>query len=244
MRVAIMQPYLFPYLGYFQLLHCVDTFVLLDDVAFIKKGWINRNLLLVNCAKYMFSIPLAGSSQNKLIMDTRLHSDARVRHKLLATIKQEYKATAEFDRVFPLVEYVLLSDEQDLTTVVQDSLQRINAHVDLPVSIIRSSAVAKDNNLAAQARILELCQCLGADEYVNLLGGTTLYSAAEFARQGISLRFLRPTLVPYPQECAPFVPGLSIIDVLMHNTPAQAQQMFQRAVLLEPMLASAFVRHF
>jgi hypothetical protein len=231
MRVAIMQPYLFPYVGYFQLLHHADIFVLLDDVAFINKGWINRNVLLVNCAKYVFSIPLSGSSQNKLIKDTRLHSDIRVRHKLLTTIKQEYKTAAEFESIFSLLQQVLLSAEEDVTALVLESLHRINAHVGLSVPIIRSSAITKAAGLVAQARIIEICLQLGAHEYINLPGGRELYSAAEFAQQGITLKFLHPHMTPYPQRCKAFVPGLSVIDVLMYNSPAQAQQMFRQAAL-------------
>ncbi|WP_324671795.1 WbqC family protein [Hymenobacter sp. GOD-10R] len=226
-----MQPYLFPYLGYFQLLHCADTFVLLDDVAFINKGWINRNVLLVNCAKYLFSIPLLGSSQNKLIKDIRLYPDIRPRQKLLATIRQEYKTAIAFNDVFPLVEQILLSGEGDLTALVLESLRRINAHVNLSVPVLRSSTITKDNGLVAQARIIEICQRLGAHEYVNLPGGAALYAAADFERQGIRLRFLQPALIPYSQRGQPFVPGLSIIDVLMHNRPNQVQQFFQQATL-------------
>lgn len=232
MRIAVMQPYLFPYLGYFQLLHSVDTFVLLDDVAFINKGWINRNRLLVNQEAYLFTIPLAGSSQNKLIQDIGLHPDDRARRKLLATIRQAYSAAPEFAQVFPLVEQVLLSQEPDLTALVLSSLALINEYVGLPVPLVRSSALAKSDQAIGQARIIAICQHLGAHEYVNMAGGAALYAAPEFARQGIKLTFLQPTLTPYRQGSTAFVPGLSIIDVLMHNSPMRARELFQQAMLL------------
>ena len=231
MRVAIMQPYLFPYVGYFQLLHHADVFVLLDDVAFIQKGWINRNQLLVGQKPYLFTIPLAGSSQNKLIQDISLLAVGRTQHKLLATIEQAYRAAPEFERVFPLVAQVLLSPEPDLTALVRDSLRRINALVGLPAAIIRSSAVTKNPRLTGQDRILALCRALGATEYLNMQGGSALYAADEFAHQGITLRFLAPTLAPYPQRSAAFVPGLSIIDVLMHNSPACVRELFGQGTL-------------
>ena len=69
MTVAIMQPYLFPYIGYWQLIHAVDTFVIFDDVNYIKKGYINRNNILVNGQKQTFTLELMSASQNKLIND-------------------------------------------------------------------------------------------------------------------------------------------------------------------------------
>lgn len=231
MRVAIMQPYLFPYLGYFQLLRCADVFVLLDDVQFIKKGWINRNRLLVKQAAHLFTIPLVGSSQNVLIRDLRLLPGHRAQHKLLATIAHEYRAAPELERVQPLVAQVLLSPEPDLTTLVGDSLRRILAHVGLAVPIVRSSEIVKDPLATGQERILAICEALRADEYVNMQGGAALYSAADFAARGLALRLLAPVLTPYPQGGAAFVPGLSIIDVLMHSSPARAREFFEQGEL-------------
>lgn len=227
-----MQPYLFPYVGYFQLMHAVDAFVLLDDVAFIKKGWINRNRLLVKGAAHLFTIPLAGSSQNKRIKDLELHPDSRARQKLLATIRQEYRAAPEFAHVFPLIEQVLFKAGQDLTHTVLTSLELINTYVGLPVPILRSSALIQPDQAVGQARIIAICQRLGAHEYLNMLGGQSLYSAAEFARQGIQLRFLQPTLTPYQQYSQAFIPGLSIIDLLMHNTVLRTRELFQQMFIL------------
>lgn len=233
MRVASMQPYLFPYVGYFQLLHCADIFVLLDDVAFIQKGWVNRNRILVGQQAHLFTIPLAGSSQNRLIKDISLLPDLRTRRKLLATIEQAYRGASEFEQVFPLLTELLHAPESDLTTLVLDSLARIQAHLGQPLpTIVRSSAINKDPQLTGQERILALCQALGATEYVNMLGGAALYSAADFAGRGIALRLLQPTLTPYAQGSAAFVPGLSIIDVLMHNSPAHVRELFGQGVLL------------
>jgi hypothetical protein len=232
MRIAVMQPYLFPYLGYFQLLHSVDTFVLLDDVAFIPKGWINRNQLLVGQKAHLFTIPLAGGSQNRLIKDIVLQPDDRAQRKLLTTIRQEYQAAPEFKWVFPLVEQVLLSSEKEITLLVLSSLLQVNAYVKLPVPIVRSSELTKDAQATGQARIIAICQSLGAHEYVNMVGGAALYAAAEFARHEIKLRFLQPTLTPYPQKKGPFVPGMSVIDLLMYNEVAKVRELFQQAVLL------------
>ena len=232
MRVAIMQPYLFPYLGYFQLMHRADIFVVLDDVTYIKQGWINRNRLLMNGAEYQFTIPLAGSSSNKLIKDTRLHPNTRPRRKLLAAIAQAYCSAPKFKRVYELIEHVLLTPQDDLTSIVCRSFELINQYVGLPVVVRLSSTVDKNPQLVAQERVIELCKLLQANEYINPLGGAALYAAADFARAGLSLRFLQPELQPYGQVGSTnFVAGLSIIDVLMHNEPRQARKLFQQGTL-------------
>ncbi len=227
-----MQPYLLPYLGYFQLLHSVDTFVLLDEVAFINRGWINRNRLLLNGAAHLFTVPLAGSSQNRRIQDLRLHPDDRARRKLLATIRQAYRAAPEFECAFPLVSEILLCQEPDLTTLVANSLTLINDYLGRPVPLVRSSALAGRGAATGPARLIAICQQLGATEYVNLAGGAALYSAADFAAQGLTLRFLEPVLTPYPQGGGAFVPGLSILDVLMHNAPVQVGALVRQGILL------------
>lgn len=237
MRLAIMQPYLFPYVGYFQLLHCADAFVALDDVAFIKKGWINRNRILVNRAAHLFTLPLAGSSQHRLIKDIDLLPDDRARRKLLATLQQAYHRAPYFEPVFALVAQVLLAPHTNLTTLALDSLERVNAYLGRPVPLVRSSALAKNEQATGQERIIDICRRLGAHEYVNLQGGAALYTAPAFWRQGIRLRFLQPTLAPYPQRSPAFVPGLSIIDVLMHNAPAAARALVLQADLREEVTA-------
>jgi hypothetical protein len=216
MRVAIMQPYLFPYVGYFHLLHSVDTFILLDDVTYIKKGWINRNKILAAGKEYMFSIPVAGSSQNKLIKDTQRHADMRHQRKLLATIQQFYKSAPHFQEVYSLIEQVLLSPEKDLTTLILFSLNLITNYVGLSVPLLRSSSLVKDVELTGQERIIEICKRVQTHEYVNMVSGAKLYSAPHFLNAGINLRFLEPIFKPYTQFQYNFIPGLSIIDLLMH----------------------------
>lgn len=103
MKIAVMQPYLFPYIGYFQLLNAVDMFVVFDDVNFIKKGWINRNNILVNRQKYLFTVPLKDASQNKLIKEVQIADDGW-QEKFLKTVAQSYKKAEFFDEAFALIE--------------------------------------------------------------------------------------------------------------------------------------------
>ena len=107
MKVAIMQPYFFPYIGYFQLINLVDVFVVYDDVNYIKKGWINRNNILINKKSFLFSLPLQNMSQNKLINEIFLVEDTNWRISLLNTIQITYKNAPYFDEVYSLIEEII-----------------------------------------------------------------------------------------------------------------------------------------
>ncbi|UOQ76255.1 WbqC family protein [Hymenobacter sp. 5516J-16] len=228
-RVAIMQPYLFPYLGYFQLLQAADKFVLLDDVQFIKRGWINRNRILVGGQEHLFTVPLEGASQNKLINQLHVSPDQRARHKLLQTITQAYSRAPFFASCFPLLEQVLLLPCLTITDMVRASLLAVSQYVGWDTQLYLSSALSKPSDLTGADRILAICQALQADQYVNMEGGSHLYDVLRFAQQGVELQFLRAQLPPYPQAAATFIPGLSIIDVLMYNSPAWIRESARQA---------------
>ena len=105
-RIAIMQPYIFPYIGYFQLVYATDVFVFYDDVNFINRGWINRNRILLNGKEQLFTIPCKDASQNKLIKDIEVLHDPKSMQKTLATIQAAYKKAPFFADVYPLMENI------------------------------------------------------------------------------------------------------------------------------------------
>ncbi|UYZ65207.1 WbqC family protein [Hymenobacter weizhouensis] len=228
-----MQPYLFPYLGYFQLLHAADKFVLLDDVQFITRGWINRNRILVAGREHLFTVPLEQASQNKLIHQVQLQPGDHARRKLIRTIEQAYRKAPYFAACFPLLEQILLRPSSlNVTDIVQESLLAVAQYLGWKPQLSRSSALPKAPGLVGADRIAAICTHLRADEYLNMEGGGHLYSAAHLARHEVQLRLLRPWLPPYPQAAPVFVPGLSIIDVLMHNSPAWIRQTLMQAQVL------------
>lgn len=223
--VAVMQPYLFPYLGYYQLLHHADVFVLYDDAHFIQRGFINRNRLLANGRPQRFTIPVIGASQNRRIRELRFGDD---RGKLAGSLRHHYAGTPEFARVLPLVESVLAEPERDVTQVCRASLQRVMDYLELPCAIRQSSELDYDRDADAAGKLASLCQTLGSNCYVNPVGGRDLYREADFRERGVTLSFLRMDAVTYPQAGGPFVPDLSIIDLLMWCTPERAREMLGR----------------
>ena len=225
MKVCVMQPYLFPYLGYWQMITAVDTFVVFDDVNYINKGWINRNNILVNGQAWMFTLPLDKASQNKLINEIELGSDPKAKEKILRTIQMSYKKAPFYNNVYPLVEKVFLNPQKNLALFLKDQFEAVFDFLDVRTKIILSSDVEKDNSLKGQDKILEICRRLDCDTYINAIGGQELYSYDAFASRNMQLRFIKMKPVEYAQYKQPFVPNLSFIDVMMFNDKARIKDL-------------------
>jgi hypothetical protein len=215
MKLAIMQPYFLPYIGYFQLIAASDLFVVYDNIKYTKKGWINRNRMLRGGAPVTFSLPLQ-AGPDSLDVDQRLLAPGP--HKWLAQLKGAYCHAPQFAATLPLLEAIAACPERNLFRFLHHALLATCAHLGITTPVRVSSTVAIDHGLKSQDKVLALCAALGAHTYVNPIGGTELYSREDFAARGIDLRFLRARPLEYPQfGDAPFVPWLSIVDVLMFN---------------------------
>ena len=217
MTLAIMQPYFLPYIGYMQLMSAVDTFVLYDDVAFINRGWINRNRLLINGQEHLFTVPLRDASQNKRINEVHLADDPKWRSKLLKTIEQGYRKAPQFATVMPLAETLINVPTDSIAELVHQSLVSLNAYLGLTTRLVPSSSIYNNVELKAQDRILDICRQENATRYINPIGGMELYDKETFTQAGMTLNFIRSVRAEYPQFKNEFVPWLSILDVLMFN---------------------------
>lgn len=222
MKVAIMQPYLFPYIGYFQLIHAVDAFVIYDDVNFIKGGWINRNFILSQGEKTRITLQLLGASSNQLINQIQIGNN---RHKLFKTIQQSYARAPHYHDVIPLIELILDSKETNLASFLGFSLRQICDYFGIVRQWHVSSELEKDVSLSGQQKVLAVCDELDAKHYINMPGGKDLYDYASFEEQDIRLSFLVPSITPYEQLKNEFTPCLSIIDVMMFKSQQQCQHM-------------------
>jgi hypothetical protein len=218
MKIAVMQPYLFPYIGYFQLINAVDKFVILEDVNYINRGWINRNRVLINGKPQFFSIPLREASQNKLINEIEIVNDQRWRVKLIRTLQYNYKKAPFFHDVFPLIEKIILNEELNVSTFIFTSLIDINFYLEIDTFIEHSSAKYNTKHLKAERKIVDICIQEKATTYINPIGGAELYSKQLFKDNNIDLFFLKTEEIIYDQNCETFIPWLSIIDVMMFNS--------------------------
>ena len=220
MKLAITQPYLFPYIGYWQLIAAADRFVLLDDVNYIKKGFINRNRILYGNSDHQFTISLDHPSQNNLIMDSKLSADPESRMNFLRLVQDAYRHAPYYDAVYPIIERVMTNNELDLTEFIFYSIRETAAYLGVKTEFTKSSLVEKDPALRAQDRIIAICKKLDADTYINPAGGRELYDQETFAANGLQLYFIdmKQDMVRYKQFAVPFIENLSIIDVMMFNS--------------------------
>lgn len=233
MKLAIMQPYFLPYIGYFQLMRAVDTFVIYDDVKYTKKGWINRNQFLHQGKQAYFSIPLKKASDALCIRDRAVADDFN-KGKLLNKVKEAYRKAPYFAQTMAFFERVLLHDETNLFRYVLFSIQEVCRELRITPRVIVSSSLGIDPSLKAQDKVISICRNIGADVYINATGGRALYSVDTFARHSIALRFLESGPVAYRQLGHDFVPRLSILDVMMFNSADAVAGMLSQYELQAP----------
>ena len=216
MKIGIMQPYFFPYIGYFQLIQAVDQFIVYDNIKYTKKGWINRNRILHNGKDMMFSLPLKSDSDYLNVDERELASDFN-RNKLLNQIKAAYRRAPYFPHTFPLCEQVVHFEDENLFRFLHHSIVKTCEHLGITTEVKISSDIAIDHNLKNQEKVIALCNAVGASTYVNAIGGMELYSKETFREKDIELKFIKSKPFEYVQFCDEFVPWLSIIDVMMFN---------------------------
>lgn len=218
MKIAIMQPYIFPYIGYFQLINAVDKFVILDDVNYINKGWINRNNILVNGKSNLFTIPLKDVSQNKLINEIFISDHIDWKSKFLKTIMLSYKKAPYFKIIYPIIEEIINFSITNISIFNLQALEKICQYLEIRTELIPSSSIFKNEHLKAQNKIIDICLKEKASIYINPIGGMELYNKQDFINNNLTLFFIKSSNVNYKQLANDFVPWLSIIDILMFNT--------------------------
>ena len=204
MKVAIMQPYFFPYYGYYQMIGNVDLFVILDDVSFIKKGFINRNYFP---NQERFTVPLNKPSQNKLIKDTLLSDTFPAwRQKFLANIENKYSKCPSFAKTHPLIKNIMFRDCKTISQLSSSTLIEISSLLELKTKIVLSSELRIGGKF--DQKLINICKHFGAEVYINSVGGRTLYDKEKFRNNGIELKFI---------ESKKTFNYVSIIDTIMNN---------------------------
>ncbi len=218
MKIAIMQPYFLPYIGYFQLINAVDEFVLYDNIEYTKKGWINRNRILVNGKDEYISIPLKKDS-DYLHVNQRFLSETSLEEmkKILNKIAEVYRKAPNYSQTMVLLNDIFLYEEKNLFEFINHSILKTLSFLDIQTPIVVSSTISIQNQLKSEEKVLAICKNRQAQTYINPIGGLTLYSHSTFKQNQIQLQFLKSNSIQYPQFKNEFVPWLSIIDVLMFN---------------------------
>lgn len=233
MKIGIMQPYFFPYIGYFQLINMVDKYVVFDTAYFANNKWGFRNRILINGAPGFFRVSTLKASQNKRFNEIIVSGDIEAKKKNIHALECAYKKAPHFPEVMPVLEQFLLADYDNLSEYNVASNRLICDFLGIKTEILLFSELGCDKDLKRQYRIFDVCRVLGGNEYINAIGGTELYDFEEFRENGIELAFLKPDDIMYPQFGGEFVPNLSIIDVMMFNSVPEIQDMLNRYTLIK-----------
>jgi hypothetical protein len=232
MKVGIMQPYFLPYIGYFQLIAAVDLFIVYDNVKYTKKGWINRNRMLLNAVDKTFSLPLKKDSDCLDVINRELSPNFD-RQKFLNQIRGAYSKAPQFNTVWSLLEKIVGYEDNNLFRYIYHSILEICRCLDIKTKICLSSEVSINHDLKGQDKVIALCKAVEATIYINTLGGVDLYSKRVFDGAGVQLNFIKALPFEYSQFSNEFVPWLSIIDVLMFNSRASIQEQIASGYSLE-----------
>jgi len=221
-KTAIMQPYLFPYLGYFQLICAVDKFVLFDDVQWIR-GWINRHNILCHDKEKLVTLAVENHSGRCSINEVTIDSSAKENY--LTLIESAYKKAPFFSDIFAIVKNILGYEENNLSKFILNSLQTLSDTLEIDTEFLQSSKIEYNRGAIASDKLIEITKSLGAKTYVNTIRGEKLYNKEDFLTSNLELKFLGRKIKPYKQFKADFVPYLSIIDVLMFNGIEETKQL-------------------
>ena len=214
MIVGIMQPYFFPYIGYFQLILHSDIFVFHDDVQYIKGGWINRNRIVSNNRLSWLTFPVFDASHDRFISDRHYVADQKARNRLLRRIAAAYRSAPRFKETYPLLQEIMGFADTNVVRFNVHLASRIAAYLDICTPLLLSSTLLKDSKLRGQERVIEICKCLSATHYVNPSGGRKLYDRGQFSRAGIELGFLESAALT-DNNLREFTAPMSIIHDLM-----------------------------
>lgn len=234
-RLGIMQPYFFPYLGYFGLIACTDRWIVFDPVQYIRKGWMNRNRVLkAGGGEKFMGVTMAQHERGALIKDMRLAPGARDSEAFIRQLDAYKLARApHYVAVCELMKVCFAFETEELVPFLTNSLERTCAYLGIPFRYEVYSAMGLTHEQPQHPMEWSLFTCaeLGAAQYVNPPGGREFFDPARFRALDIELLYHQQELEPYDQRTADFIPGLSIIDVMMFNSPERIREMLGRFTL-------------
>lgn len=215
--IAIWQPYFFPYIGYWQIIHAVDLFVVADNAHYIKQGRINRNHILGQDGKpQVIRINVVDASCNRRINEHQRRVDEiHVKH-MLRNLYAVYHKAPHYAEAMSVIEPILIDKESDLTRYLVKQLRAVADYLGIETEIRMLSEVTDHWDCKAPEAIRRTCMHFGYTNYINSITGTKYYDKESFREMGINLQFLRRNDdICYKQFTDEFVPDLSIIDMMM-----------------------------
>lgn len=231
MVLSAHQPYFIPYLAYWQLIDTADIFLIADDYAFMKQGWINRNRILINGKPTFFRLEVNNQSSFRNINETEL-LPIDVKNKM-KTIYMAYHKAPFYIEGEQLMESILSYPELNISKFLAHSIFLICDYLGITTPIRFTSDIPGNNSLHLEQRIYDFCEAFGADTYVNAIGGQELYRYDEFTQHGIKLKFISSCHPAYKQFGDSFVGQLSILDSIMFNSKEKLQWMLKQYTFID-----------
>jgi len=232
MKTAIMQPYLFPYIGYFQLINAVDKFIFFDDVQWMKGGWINRHAVLKNSKEGLLTLSILKHSYKSKINEVLIRPDEHGKEAYIAKLRSYYCKAPYFEQTYKIVENIFNYENDNIAQFIYNSFIELDKILNINTEFILSSNLDYNRDLHAEGKVLDICKRLKTDVYINTVRGQHLYNKEEFKRDGIELLFLDREIDEYNQFENKFVPYLSIIDLMMFNPIEKVQEMIKKGSLV------------
>jgi hypothetical protein len=225
--LSIMQPYIFPYLGYFHLIEATDQIVFYDDVNYIKRGWINRNRILLEKSDFLFTIPVEKASQNKFINEIKPLITPDFTGKFFNQIEAAYKKAPYYQDVIKMLHSVFSAKQNDITDLTINSITSVYTYLGKEIKWTKSSVLSPETKGMGKAdRLIQITKDLGYKNYINANSGQDIYHKEYFKNKGVQLNFVKSKKIEYKQFNHKFVPWLSIIDVLMFNDSEAIKEFF------------------
>lgn len=236
MRLALMQPYFFPYIGYFSIVKQVDRYIVLDTVQYIEHGWIDRNRILKpNGGWQYFGVPTEKHHYTDLIYTVKLGNNVDWRKRILGQLEHYRKKAPYYNVVIDILNDIFSKNDETVRDLNVTLLKEINNYlgINTPVDILSEMNLTIEEPREPDEWGLNVCNAIGGvTEYWNAPGGASFYNRSKYEAAGIKINFQKMILDEYPQKGNTFEPGLSILDVMMFNTPAQITKMINQYELV------------
>ena len=234
MKIAIMQPYFFPYIGYFSLIQNTEHFIFFDTPQYIRKGWINRNRIIGGNGKDIyFTVPVEKVERDTAIRNVPISYKDDWREKMMGQLTIYKKRAPYYQNVTELVRSVITPDYRNISELAIASIKKTCEFIDMKLEcdIYSEMSLPEFTVKEPDEWALYITKYTGYDTYVNPPGGKTFFKQEKYKNEGIELQFLSQELIPYRQRTKEFIPGLSIIDVLMFCTPDEIKEMMDHYVV-------------
>ncbi len=222
--LGIMQPYFFPYTGYFSLIMATDEWIVFDPVQFIRHGWIERNRVLKPDEGWQYiGVPLIKQSRETLIKDTQIRTEEPWQQKILRQLEHYRKRAPYYTSVVEFLTECFKFETSSITKLNTHLMQSVCNYVGIEFNAHIYSEMNLEHDVVTDPGewALNISKALKASGYINPPGGVELFDRAKFSQAGVKLQFLKNNLKPYSQRRPAFEPGLSIIDTMMFCSPSE-----------------------